>query len=73
MFTIQYKSGAKIWDVPKNRLYGYVLTSTQDIEAIYEQATPVTGRVRKELAHLLEIGAAKNATPEARRFINCPP
>ena len=70
MFTIQYKSGAKIWDIPKNRLHGYVLTSTQDIEAIFEQATPVTERTRKELAHLLEAGLAKNATPAARRFVN---
>ena len=73
MFTIQYKSGAKIWDVPKNRLHSYVLTSTQDIEAIYEQATPVTQRVRKELAEAMAAGRATSATDAARRFISSRP
>ncbi len=70
MFTIIYQSGCRIWDVPKNRLYSYVLTSTQDIAEIYERTTPVTKRIRKELAEAMERGTAKNATDAARRFIN---
>jgi hypothetical protein len=73
MFTIQFKNGPKLWDVTRARLHHYVLTSENEVEAIYEQATPVTARIRKELAEAVERGTAKNATPAARRFINSRP
>ena len=68
-FTIQYANGCLIWDVKKHKLAEYVITSEHDISDIYEQATPVTKRIRKELAEAFERGTIKNATPAARRFM----
>lgn len=65
MFTIQYASGARVWDVPKRELHRHVLTAQQDISDVYEQATPVTKRVRAELVAL----NPKLATPAALRFM----
>lgn len=69
MFTIQYANGSRVWDVSKNKLYEYIVRSESDISDVYEQATPVTKRVRKELAAAFDRGALKNATPAARRFM----
>jgi hypothetical protein len=72
MFTIQYANGCRIWDVPKTKLFEYIATSEQDISDVFEQATPVTKRTRKELNEAFERGALKQATPAARRFMNQP-
>lgn len=72
MFVIQFAGGCRIWDVPKNALYRHILASENDIEAVYEQATPVTKRVRKELREAYDSGSIKTATPAARRFFNSP-
>jgi hypothetical protein len=68
-FTIQYANGCRIWDVSKRKLHEYILTSQHDVADVYEQATPVTKRVRKELAEAYAKGFPVNATPAARRFI----
>lgn len=69
MFTITYAGGARVTDIStKTRLHDMVLHATQDIEAVYEQATPITQRVRKELAPVLT-----RATPAARRFLSFRP
>lgn len=73
MYTILYKSGMRIWDITKAKLHSYILTSDQDIEAIFEQSTPVTKRIRQELASAMESGTIKRATPAARQFINSHP
>jgi hypothetical protein len=65
MYTITYANGCRIWDVPKYKLLEYIITSEQDIAAVYEGSTPITNRVRKEMA-----GALFCATPAARRFIS---
>jgi CHASE3 domain sensor protein len=69
MFVIQYENGSRLWDVPKTRLHGYLVNSENDIADVYEQATPVTKRVSKELREAFERGTLKNATPAARRFM----
>lgn len=69
MFTIQYANGCRIWDVSKQKLHGYLATAEHDIEAVYEQATPVTLRIRKELCEAFNRGTLKNATAAARRFM----
>jgi len=69
MFTIQYANGCRIWDVEKHKLAEYIITSEHDITAIYEQATPVTKRIRKELAEALNAGKHPRATEAAKRFI----
>lgn len=68
-FTIQYANGCRIWDVKKQKLTEYIITSEHDISGIYEQATPVTKRIRKELAEAFGRGTIKHATPAARRFM----
>ena len=70
MFTIQYANGCKIWDVVPRKLNEYILTSEHDISAVFEQATPVTKRVRRELVEAFNRGVLKNATPAARRFMH---
>ncbi len=69
MFTIQYANGCRIWDVEKYKLASYIVTSEHDISDVYEQATPVTKRIRKELADAYVRGAIRNATAAARRFM----
>lgn len=69
MFTIQYANGCRVWDVTRAKLNEYIVTSEQDISDVYEQATPVTKRVRKELAEAFERGRVKHATAAARRFM----
>jgi hypothetical protein len=73
MYTIQFRGGPRLWDVSKAKLRWYILHAEQDVEAIYEQATPITGRIRKELAEAMERGELKTVTPAARRFINSRP
>lgn len=70
MFVIQYENGSRIWDVSKNKLHQYVATAEHDISDVYEQATPVTKRVRRDMREAFDRGALKNATPAARRFMN---
>lgn len=70
MFTIQYANGCRIWDVAKSKLHAYVATAEHDISGVYEQATPVTRRVSKEMREAFDRGALRNATPAARRFMN---
>lgn len=65
MFTIQYVNGVRIWDVPKRKLFSYIITAEHDIADVYEQATPVTKRVRAELIAL----GPDHTTPAARRFM----
>lgn len=72
MFTISYANGCRIWDVTPRKLREYIVTSEHDIESVFEQATPVTKRIRKELREAFNAGMLKNATPAARRFINSP-
>lgn len=69
MFVIQFANGSRLWDVSKSKLYGHITTSENDIAAVYEQSTPVTKRVSKELREAFERGVLKNATPAARRFM----
>lgn len=69
MFVIQFANGSRIWGVPKTRLHGYIATAENDIADIYEQATPVTKRVSRDLREAFERGALKQATPAARRFM----
>lgn len=73
MFTIQYANGCRIWDVSRGKLHEYITTAEHDILEIYEQATPVTKRVRKELSDAIQNGTLRHATPAARRFINFRP
>lgn len=70
MFVIQFENGSRIWDVSKSKLHGYVATAEHDISDVYEQATPVTKRVRRDMREAFDRGALKNATPAARRFMN---
>ena len=70
MYTITFTSGTKIFDLTRHKVREYILTSTQDIEAVYEQASPVTKRFRKELAEALAAGTIRHASPAARRFIS---
>lgn len=70
MFVIQFANGSRLWDVPKSRLYAHIATSENDVADIYEQATPVTKRVRRDLRQAYDSGELKNATPAARRFIS---
>lgn len=72
MFTIAYANGCRVWSIPKHKLQEYIVTSQVDIADIYEQATPVTKRIRKELLTALDSGRLDNATPAARRFITNP-
>lgn len=69
MFVIQFANGSRLWDVAKTKLYGHIATAENDIEAIYEQSTPVTKRVSRDLREAFERGALKQATPAARRFM----
>lgn len=69
MFTITYVGGARVTDIStKRRLHDAIMHASQDIEAVYEQATPINHRVRKELAPVIEHGTAA-----ARRFISSRP
>lgn len=72
MFTIAYANGCRIWDVTARKLSEYIATSEHDIDAVYEQATPITNRVRKELSEAFAAGRLRHATPAARRFMNLP-
>lgn len=69
MFTITYANGCRIWDVTERKLRDYIVTSDHDVEAVFEQATPVTKRIQKQLAQEFRAGMLKHATPAARRFI----
>lgn len=72
MFTIQYTNGCRIWDVAKNKLQNYLATAEHDISDVFEQATPVTKRVRRDMCEAFNRGALKQCTPAARRFMNLP-
>lgn len=70
MFVIQFENGSRLWDVSKAKLHSHIATSESDVADIYEQATPVTKRVRRDLREAFDSGALRNATPAARRFMS---
>lgn len=70
MYTIQYANGVRIWEVAKYKLHYILAHSEHDISDVFEQSTPVTKRVRKELAEAFDAGRLKHATPAARRFMS---
>lgn len=70
MFTIIYANGVRVFDiVTKAKLHAYVTSAESDITDIYEQATPITKQVRRELQPAL--GMAQT-TAAARRFLSSP-
>ena len=73
MYTIQFKGGPRLWDVTKAKLHWTILHAEQEVEAVYEQTTPVTERIRKELAEAMQAGRATSASAAARRFISSRP